>query len=81
MEPATQQDFCKETDSDEAWERLKKSCSCQRSFVDILLEQADLYFTDILSGSLRSGILCEIDSDLFVFSYQDSFVNMIRFRV
>ena len=38
-------------------------------------------YSDILSGSLRSGILCEIDSDSFVFSYKDSFVNMIRTRV
>ena len=35
-------------------------------------------YSDILSGSLRSCILCEIDSNLFVFSYQDCFVNMIR---
>ena len=27
----------------EAWERLKRSRSCERFFVDILLEQADLY--------------------------------------
>ena len=71
----------------EAWERLKGSHSCDRFFVDILLEQADLLvgflsrYLDILSGSLRSGIPCEIDSDLFVFSYQDSFINMIRTRV
>ena len=38
-------------------------------------------YLDIPSGSLRSGILCEIDSDLFVFSFQDSFVNMITTRV
>ena len=40
-------------------------------------------YSDILSGSLRSGILCEIDSELYmyVFSYQDSFVNMIDLNV
>ena len=38
-------------------------------------------YSDILSGFLRSGILCEIDSDLFVFSYQDSCVNMIGTRI
>ena len=37
-------------------------------------------FSDTLSGSLRSGILCESHSDNF-FSYQDSFVNMITTRV
>ena len=35
----------------EAWERLKESRSCERFFVDILLEQADLnslvFFLDI----------------------------------
>ena len=38
-------------------------------------------YSDILSGSLCSGILCEIASDLFVFSFQDCFVNIIRARV
>ena len=61
--------------------------SCERFFGDILLERRPLLvgflsrYSDIESGSLRSGILCEIDSDLFVFSYQDCFVNMIRTRV
>ena len=40
MEPATQEDFFGETDSRE---RLKGSRSCEGFFVDILLEQADLY--------------------------------------
>ena len=41
MEPATQQDFCKETDS----RGLGKTerIALVRAFVDILLEQADLY--------------------------------------
>ena len=38
-------------------------------------------YSYFLSGSLRSGILCEIDSDLFVFSYQDCFVNTLVTRV
>ena len=67
-----------------AWERLKGSRSCERFFVDILLELLVGFlsrYSDILSGSLGSGIICETDSHLFVFSYQDSCVNMIRTRV
>ena len=41
----------------EAWERLKESRSCERFFVDILLEQAGLYslvfFLDIQTEQSR----------------------------
>ena len=74
--------FFKETDS----RGLGKTGRIASFFVDILLEQADLYslvffldiqtFYQVLFTQVYSH--CEIDSDLFVFSYQDCFVNMIR---
>ena len=82
MEPATQQDFAKKP-IHEAWERLRESRSCERFFVDILLEQADLcslvFFLDI--QTFYQVLFAQVDSDLYVSSYQDSFVNMIRTRV
>ena len=76
MEPATNQDYCKETDSRDLG-KTERIALVRAFLCCILLEQADLnslvFFLDIdgiLSGALRSGILCEIDSNLFVFSYQ-----------
>ena len=70
------------------WKRLKGSRSCERFFVDILLEQADLYslvffldiqtFYQVLFAQVYSVRLAPI---YLFFSYQDSFVNMIRTRV
>ena len=65
------------------WKRLKGSRSCERFFVDILLKQADLYslvfFLDIQTFyQVYSVRLAPI---YLFFSYQDSFVNMIRTRV
>ena len=77
MEPATW--IFSKKPIHEACERLKGSRSCVRFFVDNLLTRASRpllvgflsRYSDILSGSLRSGILCEIDSDYLFFGYQD----------
>ena len=73
MEPATQLKFCKETDS----RGLGKTEKIARFFVDVLLEQADLYslvffldiqlFYQVLFAQVYSVRLTPIQ---YVFSYQ-----------
>ena len=56
MKPGTQQDFLKKP-IHEAWERLKESRSCERFFVDILLEQADLLLVTLVREAFFYSLL------------------------